>query len=216
MMALQSVAQPLSPANCDSLLERSIVAALSGLAFTTRRVYESRIRAWLRWADGTNTLDRESVKKYLRSLELLGCSAQVRNQALAALKKLAGEAADLGWIAQETAAQVERIHGKKTTGVRVGRWLNETQTAALLQAPDGTTAIGKRDRCLLALLVGCGLRRAEAVALTTDQVVMREGRMLLWNLVGKGGRVRSVSVPTWAAQTIREWMKEIREVEECN
>jgi site-specific recombinase XerD len=196
---------------CDSLQERAISTALSGLAATTRRVYESRIRAWLRWRDGTTALDRESVKRYLRALELAGCSAQVRNQALAALKKLAGEAADLGWIAQEQAAQIERIKGKKTAGVRVGRWLNEQQTVALLAAPDPTTAIGRRDRCLLALLVGCGLRRAEAVALTTDQLVTRDGRMLIRNLVGKGGRVRSVSVPGWAAQLIAEWIEETKQ-----
>lgn len=201
-----------------SLLERAIIACLSGLADTTARVYKARIREWLDWSAACYTrpdvncvLDREHVKQYLRHLETMNFSAQVRNQVLAALKKLAVESSDLGWISADIAVQIQKIKGKKITGIRTGRWLTVQQSAALLRAPDRTTIIGKRDLVVLALLLGCGLRRSEVCSLTTAQLNRHNGtnKLLLTNLVGKGGRVRTVGVPDWAAQPLKEWIKEL-------
>ncbi len=144
----------------------------------------------------------------MRSLELAAASAQVRNQALAALKKLSCEAAELAWIDQTAAAQIGRIKARRITGTRSGKWLTRDQAQRLLQAPDRTTVQGRRDSVVLALLLGCGLRRDEAVRLTAAQCVAMDGRMVLRNVEGKGGRIRSVSVPRWAQTTIEKWLKE--------
>jgi len=207
----------------QSLLERCLTAALQGLSPATRRVYQSHIRKYLAWANAwaNNTLlDRETVKKYIRALELQGASPQVRNQALAALKKLAYEAGELGWIDASAAVRVQAIKSARITGIRTGRWLTVEQTAQLLASPDRTKVIGKRDACVLALLVGCGLRRVEACELDTAQLRQVNGRTIITNLVGKGGRVRSVSVPVWAQTLIDEWHKQIKQVQKettkCN
>lgn len=226
-----------SPApTSESLQSRVIESALSGLAATSRRVYKSRIEAFVRWLGTSDlnaavkalALDREHVKQYLRSLELQGASPQVRNQALAALKQLAYEAGELRWIQPEIAAQIQTIKSKKQAGIRQGKWLTVAQAAALLGAIDNTMAIGKRDAAVIALLLGCGLRRSEATALRLDQIQTQpqaqvqaqssgrdglgdgqSGRMLLVNLVGKGGRVRSVAVPRWAEALINEWKDQV-------
>jgi site-specific recombinase XerD len=187
---------------------RAVAAALQGLSESSRRVYSARIAQYMDWAHGT-TLSRESVRAWLRSLELTGASAQVRNQSLAAIKRLASEAAELGWIPHNDAAQIARIKSKRVLGARSGLWLDPAQLARLLELPDRTTVRGRRDACLLALLVGCGIRRAEACALTTAQLKIVDGRMLLVNVEGKGDRVRSVSVPVWAQRDIERWMKEL-------
>jgi site-specific recombinase XerD len=218
MTALLPVAQ--SGAQSD-LQARAIESALAGLAPSSRRVYQARIAAWLDWAKVSwarcaQPLDREHLKKYIRALELSGTSAQVQNQALAALKRLAVEAAELGWIEHNAAVQIQKIKSKRITGIRTGRWLTAAQCGALLTAPDRTTVRGRRDAAVLALLVGCGLRRAEACGLETAQLRSEPhnadsqfDRTIITNLVGKGGRIRSVAVPGWAAQTIEEWRKEI-------
>jgi len=192
------------------LEDQVVETALTGLSPCTRRAYKGHIQRWRAWAAGM-PLDRVAVKGYMRALELAGASAQVRNQALAALKKVAYEASELGWIDPTITAQIRNIKSKPIRGVRMGKWLKPSQAAALLKAPDGNTITGRRDRCVLALLIGCGLRRSEACALTLDQVkILEEGRMILTNLYGKGGRIRSVAVPVWAAEVILAWMEEVR------
>jgi integrase len=50
------------------------------------------------------------------------------------------------------------------------------QANELLNAPNPETLGGTRDRAILALLVGCGLRPAEILSLDVDQIQQREGR----------------------------------------
>ncbi len=72
--------------------------------------------------------------------------------------------------------------------------------------PDRSTLRGKRDYVILALLVGCALRRQELASLDIETIQMREGRWVLADLVGKGRRVRTVAVPVWVKQGINAWM----------
>jgi len=72
-------------------------------------------------------------------------------------------------------------------------------------APDVTTLKGLRDRAILAVLIGCGLRRSEAAALTFSHVAQREGHWAVVDLVGKGNRTRTVPMPSWTKVTIDEW-----------
>lgn len=194
----------------QSSVERVIAAAMNGTSSATRRAYESRIAQWLTWQNGPPRLDRENVKKYLRSMELRECSAQVQNQALAALKKLSHEAGELGWIDANDAAQILKIKSKKILGIRTGTWLSADQAKSLLRALNRTNPAGKRDGAVIALLLGCGLRRAEACSLETAQIQQIHGRTIIVNLVGKGNRIRSVAVPDWAAQLLEEWKKELQ------
>ena len=93
----------------------------------------------------------------------------------------------------------------KTQGIRVGNWLSLRQAQALLSAPDITTLRGLRDRAILAVLLGCGLRRSEVAALTFAHVQQRDGRWCIVDLVGKHGRVRTVPMPTWVKVAIDAW-----------
>jgi integrase len=62
----------------------------------------------------------------------------------------------------------------------------------LLAVPDRSTLKGKRDYVILALLVGCALRRRELATLVVETIQFREGRWVLVDLEGKGRRVRTV------------------------
>src|SRR5581483_2209569 len=63
-------------------------------------------------------------------------------------------------------------------------WLTLPQAEQLLGLPDLSTIRGKRDRALLSLLLGAGLRRAEVTALTFEHIQQREGRWVIVDLVG--------------------------------
>lgn len=57
------------------------------------------------------------------------------------------------------------------------------------------------------MLIGCGLRRAEAASLSFDHVQQRDGRWVLVDLIGKRDKVRSVPMPGWAKAAIDEWSR---------
>ncbi len=88
----------------------------------------------------------------------------------------------------------------------MGNWLTRDQAKELLTVPDRSTIKGKRDYVILALLLGCALRPQELASLDVDAIQMREGRWVLPDLRGKGGRVRIVAIPVWVKQGINAWM----------
>ena len=75
----------------------------------------------------------------------------------------------------------------------------------LLAVPDAETIKGLRDRVLLVLLLGCGIRRGELAGLEFRDVAQREGRWAIVDLVGKHGRVRTVPMPSWAKTALDGW-----------
>ena len=87
----------------------------------------------------------------------------------------------------------------------LGNWLSLKQAQTLLNTPDTTTTKGLRDRAILAVLLGCGLRRSEVAALTVGHVQQRDGRWCIVDLVGKHGRVRTIPMPTWVKVATDAW-----------
>jgi integrase/recombinase XerD len=77
----------------------------------------------------------------------------------------------------------------------------------MLDAPDTGKLKRLRDRAILAVLIGCGLRRAEAASLRFDHIQQRDGRWVLVDLIGKRNKVRSVPMPSWAKVAIDEYAK---------
>lgn len=59
---------------------------------------------------------------------------------------------------------------------------------------------------MVAVLLGCGLRRAEAAALTVESVQQRDEHWVIADLVGKGAHVRTVPVPAWVKAAIDNWL----------
>jgi integrase len=55
----------------------------------------------------------------------------------------------------------------------------------------------KRNYAILALLVGCALRRQELAELEVEKIQMRERRWVIADLRGKGGRIGTVAIPMW-------------------
>src|SRR5437868_2795172 len=101
-------------------------------------------------------------RSHLESRQLVPGTIDLR---LGAVRRLAYEASDCGLLSADLAAGIRRVKGVKKLGMRLGNWLKAEQGHALWQAPDRQRLKGKRDRALLALLLACGLRRHEAVAL---------------------------------------------------
>ena len=175
----------------------------------TRRAYARALDDFLTWweADGHRPLDKATVQRHVQALRTDGRGASSINQRLVAIRKLAREAADNGLIDQATAAAIGRAEGVRKEGKRLGNWLTQAQAQALLDAPDVSTLKGIRDRAILAVLLGTGLRREECATLDVRHMQQREGRWVLVDLVGKRQKTRSVPMPAWAKSAVDAWLE---------
>ena len=173
----------------------------------TRRVYNLGLDEFIEWfvKEPRPGFTKATVAAWRVALEARGLGAVSINVRITAVRKLAVEAAYNGLLAPELANGITRVKGVASKGLRLGNWLSLKQAQALLNAPDITTTKGLRDRAIIAVLLGCGLRRSEVAALTMAHIQQRDGRWCIVDLVGKHGRVRTVPMPTWVKVAIDTW-----------
>jgi len=150
-------------------------------------------------------LSRDLLMEYRAQMIERELSPSTINVRLAAVRKLIEEAKRNGILGAEQAAQMADIPNIRQQGTRLGNWLTREQAKELLAVPNRDTLKGKRDAAILALLVGCALRRAELAALTMEDIQQREGRWVIADLCGKGGRIRTVAIPIWVKLLMDTW-----------
>src|SRR5271157_12949 len=192
-------------------LEQSKAAVLNTLASVhSRRSYKYAIERFIAWYCDRPRLafNRSAVVRYRSFLKSLCLSAATINLHLSAIRRLADESAESGWLSPELAIGIRRVKGAKWwLGRKIGNWLTGNQAQELLNAVSQDSLRGRRDGAMLGLLLGCGLRRSEVVGLKLDQLQRREGHWVIVDLVGKGGRLRTVPVSTWRKGLIDVWLR---------
>lgn len=173
----------------------------------SKRAYKRALVDFLAWckATGNPPIVKATVQRYKAELEAAGFGAPGINQRLSAIRKLASEAADNGVLDDGLANGVMNVKGVKQDGRRAGNWLTQADAQALLDSIDGESLADVRDRAILAVLLGCGLRRSEAANLTWEHIQQRDGRWVILDLIGKRGRVRTVPMPSWCKKQLDEW-----------
>ena len=191
--------------NYDTFVETALNSVSSE---NTKRAYSRCLRQFLAWiqTQAEPRLERGAVQKYRVVLESRKFSPATINQTLAAIRTLAREAGAQGLIPGPDALAIEKIRGVRRLGRRTGTWLSAASANKFLSIPDRDSLRGKRDRCLLALLIGCGLRRFEASMIRLDQIQLLENRWVLANVRGKHGRIRTVPLSTWVKEALDAWL----------
>jgi integrase len=168
-------------------LEQSKSAVLNSLtSSSSQRSYDHAIRKFIDW-----------------------CCSEPR---LAAIRRLAYEAAGCGLLSPDLAAGIRRVKGVKKHGMRIGNWLTADQGKRLLTAFGDEDLPSKRDYAMIAVLLGCGLRRAEVAGLAIEDLQQREEHWVIADLVGKGGHVRTVPVRTWVKLAVRDGPGQVEEI----
>ena len=189
-------------------LDHSKLAVLNSLGSPgSRRVYEFALDRFIAWycSEPRLAFNRIVVTRYRMHLESLGLAANTINQRLAAVRRLAHEAADAGLLSPELAAGISRVRGVKQLGFRVGNWLSANDCSTVLRHAFGSSLRAKRDYAVLAMLFGCGLRRSELVGLGVTDVQIRQGHWAIVDLIGKGGHIRTVPIPEWVKAALDVW-----------
>ena len=145
-------------------LEQSKAAVLNSLTSKSgQRSYDRAITDFVDWycSEPRLAFNRTVVLRYRIYLEQKQYAATTINLRLAAVRRVAFEAADSGLLSPELAAGIRRVKGVRRIGVRIGNWLTAEQGKYLLAQVDRNSLRGKRNYAMLATLIGCGLRRGE-------------------------------------------------------
>lgn len=195
--------------NINQLVNR----ALAGLkSANTKRAYGREIKAFLVWlAQTEQQLSYEALEHYKDYLMEQDKSDMSINAALVAIRAFIRKCAKFEILTPEQSQIICSVESIKTPGRKTGNWLTKKQAENYLQAPkeskNAASLLAYRDRACLALLIGCGLRRAEAQALTIEHIQMREGRWVIVDIVGKRNKTRSVPMASWCKAIVDQWLE---------
>lgn len=192
----------------NSQEQKIIAMVIDGLpSENSRRAYQRHLQEFFVWHASENRpeLNKALINRYVKTLRAAKLSSATINQKLSAIRKLASEAEDNNLLDSRVANGIRAVKGMPQRGRRTGNWLSKEEAQVWLNAPDVKTLKGVRDRAILAILIGCGLRRAECAILTVSHVQQREGRWAIVDIVGKRDKMRTVPMPSWAKSAIDSW-----------
>ena len=134
-----------------------------------------------------------------------GNGVRTRNARLAAVHSLFGYAA---LRHPEDAAVIQRVLAipPKRFDRTIITYLSETETDALLAAPDQSTRTGRRDHAMLATAAQTGLRASELVSLQVNDVHLGTGAHV--SCLGKGRKQRITPLTASTVTILKNWLEE--------
>jgi len=175
-----------------------------GGSAATRRSYGSDLQQLMEWlaARGcvVDTLDRRAVRAYSADLGRRGYAPATLARKLSTLRGLSRFLTERGVLGADPTRLLPGPRRRR----RLPRVLTESEVEALLGAAGGTEPLALRDRAILELLYGCGLRSQEVVALALADLKPAQAQLIVH---GKGGKMRVVPVGEEAAAAVRRYLE---------
>jgi integrase/recombinase XerC len=155
-------------------------------------------------AVGVDRFDADGIRGFLAELHDRGNSRASASRRLAALRTFARYLIREELIADDPTALVGAPKKEQTLPAH----LETDEISRLLDAPDGATLAGRRDRAILELFYASGLRLSELVDLDLEDVNL-SSRVV--RVRGKGGKERLVPFNRTAAETVRSMLDDHRQ-----
>jgi site-specific recombinase XerD len=175
-----------------------------GASAATRRSYSSDLQQLLEWLAPrgltVDALDRRSARGFSAALGRRGYAPATLARKLSTLRGLARFLTERGVLAADPTRLLPGPRRRR----RLPRVLTAREVEALLGAAGGTEPLQLRDRLVMELLYGCGLRSQELVELRMDDVHAAQAELLVR---GKGGKMRVVPVGEEAAAALRRYLE---------
>jgi integrase/recombinase XerD len=181
--------------------------AEQGLARPTQASYRRDLEGLARWLHGRGSelsrCDRADLFDYLGDRVALGYSARSNARLLSSLRAFYGQLLRLQQRMDDPTALLQ----SPKLGRPLPKSLSESQIEALLATPDIEQPLGLRDRAMLELMYGAGLRVSELVGLTGTQLNLRQGVL---RVLGKGGKERLVPLGEEALHWMQAYLAQAR------
>jgi integrase/recombinase XerD len=184
----------------DPELEGFLAVSAARLAPRTVEAYRRDLEALVdRLGHGPATATTEELERYVAELRAEGLSGATIARRIASLRSFFRHLVLIGAVDGNPAAELELPRRTR----RLPRALSPAEAERLIDAAVGTTPRALRDRALVELLYGAGLRVGEAVALEKGGVDLDQR---LVRTVGKGGKERVVPVGRQAVEALRRYL----------
>lgn len=194
----------------DSIAIDAFLDALwleQGVSEHTLAAYRRDLAAWAaRLAEGGETLVTPapaSLPTWLDERRAAGYQLRSNARLLSSLRRFYRWALETGRIERDPLAEVRLPRVRPS----LPETLEEAEVERLIAAPDITTDLGLRDRTMLEVLYGAGLRVSELVGLTTDAVNLRQGVV---RVRGKGDKDRLVPLGEEAVDWVSRYLRTAR------
>lgn len=160
------------------------------------------VEAFLKTVDlAPRAVEPADIEKYLGRLTADGLSKRSAARLVSALRNF------FDWCVEE--GEVKENPCDRVDAPKLGKYLPEVlsleEVTAILESVDLKKPFGKRDRAILEVLYGCGLRVSEASNLRISHVHLKEGFV---DVIGKGDKQRLVPLGDMAADAIRAYLPE--------
>ncbi len=177
-----------------------------GISAQTQASYRRDLEGLARWlgeAVPLEALDRARLFDYLAWRSAAGYDPRSNARLMSSLRAFYVQQLRLGVVREDPTALVQRPRMRRA----LPRTLAESEVEALLRAPDTETAQGLRDRAMLELMYGAGLRVSELTGLTLAQINLRQGAL---RVVGKGGKDRVLPIGEEASDWLERYLAQAR------
>jgi site-specific recombinase XerD len=175
-----------------------------GGSAATRRSYSSDLQQLLEWLAGCDLtvadLGRRQVRAFSAELGRRGYAPATLARKLSTLRGLTRYLTETGVLAADPARSLPGPRRRR----RLPRVLSVADVDTLVAATEGTDPLALRDRLILELLYGCGLRSMELVALRLGDVQAAQAQLIVH---GKGGKMRIVPLGDEAAAAVRRYLE---------
>lgn len=219
--ALTPASEPKKPVNAALLYLASLHSE------TGRKSMRSKLNIMARWTGAESLLDcrwselraehciafmayltsapDDSAEKNLKKRKFHRGSTV--NNYLAALKGVARAAWISGQMGSDNYTKIQAVKQVRYSRVPKGRSLSFAESASLMNTVAGDDARSARDAAIIALMIGCGLRRGEVPGVLVENYYPADAKLLI---VGKGDKERVVFVPPAVAERIDHWLEQFR------
>lgn len=179
----------------------------------SRRAYTSDWRSWLTWLDRRGSfclaVTPREVQLYLEELARQGDAGKTIGRRLTTLRQVYAQLVVQGLMPANPAREVKP---PRVDRVPHTPWLAESELMRLLAANNGSSWQERRDRLILLLLAGAGLRRAEVASLRASNFDRQDDGRWLLVTVTKGGKTLRATLPAAVAQALEAWLRDRTEL----
>jgi integrase/recombinase XerD len=184
----------------DPAVEGFLALLAATRAPRTVEAYRRDLRVLGEWLGRPlGTVTTEELERYLAELRAAGLAATTIARRIAALRSFFRHEQLLGSRRDNPAAELDLPRRRRA----LPRTLSPSEAERLVEAARGTGPRDLRDRALVELLYGAGLRVSEAVGLEKASVDL-DGRLV--RAIGKGSKERVVPIGRQAVEAVRRYL----------